>query len=97
MMQKNYHSLMDHLGSGKEWDLHGKNPTVCSSCRHSWTSEKQRLRMKARWMHCYAKYKITSAAAGRSMYCLCNSLIVFNADFREHGEKRTKNPARTSA
>ena len=23
--QKNYHSLMDHLGSGKEWDLHGKN------------------------------------------------------------------------
>ena len=22
--QKNYHSLMDHLGSGKEWDLHGK-------------------------------------------------------------------------
>jgi len=23
--QKNYNSLMDHLGSGKEWDLHGKN------------------------------------------------------------------------
>ena len=22
IMQKNYHSLMDHLGSGKEWDLH---------------------------------------------------------------------------
>ena len=25
IVQKNYHSLMDHLGSGKEWDLHGKN------------------------------------------------------------------------
>lgn len=25
IMQKNYQSLMDHLGSGKEWDLHGKN------------------------------------------------------------------------
>ena len=25
IMQKNYHSMMDHLGSGKEWDLHGKN------------------------------------------------------------------------
>lgn len=25
IMQKNYHSLMDHLGSGKEWDLHGKH------------------------------------------------------------------------
>ena len=23
-MQKNYHSLMDHLGSGREWNLHGK-------------------------------------------------------------------------
>ena len=22
--QKNYHSLMDHVGSGKEWDLHRK-------------------------------------------------------------------------
>lgn len=22
--QRNYHSLMDHLGSGREWDLHGK-------------------------------------------------------------------------
>lgn len=25
IMQKNYHSLMDHLGSGKEWELHGKH------------------------------------------------------------------------
>ncbi len=24
VMQKNYHSLMDHLGTGKEWDLHSK-------------------------------------------------------------------------
>lgn len=23
--QKNYHSLMDHLGAGKEWDLHTRN------------------------------------------------------------------------
>ena len=23
--QKNYHSLMDHLGSGKDWDLNRKN------------------------------------------------------------------------
>ena len=22
LMQKNYHSLIDHIGSGKEWDLH---------------------------------------------------------------------------
>lgn len=25
IMQKNYHSLLDHLGSGKEWDLHTRN------------------------------------------------------------------------
>ena len=24
IVQKNYHSLMDHLGSGREWNLHGK-------------------------------------------------------------------------
>lgn len=24
ILQKNYHSLMDHLGAGKEWDLHRK-------------------------------------------------------------------------
>lgn len=24
IMQRNYHSLMDHLGAGKEWDLHTK-------------------------------------------------------------------------
>ena len=24
IVRKNYHSLMDHLGSGKEWDLHRK-------------------------------------------------------------------------
>ena len=24
ILQKNYNSLMDHLGSGREWDLHGK-------------------------------------------------------------------------
>lgn len=24
IMQRNYQSLMDHLGSGREWDLHGK-------------------------------------------------------------------------
>ena len=25
IMQKNYHSLMDHIGTGKEWDLHTRN------------------------------------------------------------------------
>ena len=25
IVRKNYHSLMDHLGSGKEWDLHTRN------------------------------------------------------------------------
>jgi len=25
IMQRNYHSLMDHLGSGMEWDLHTRN------------------------------------------------------------------------
>ena len=28
IMQSNYHSLMDHIGSGREWDLHGKRSGV---------------------------------------------------------------------
>ena len=28
IMQKNYSSLMDHIGSGREWDLHGKQGLV---------------------------------------------------------------------
>ena len=28
IMQKNYHSLMDHLGNGKVWDLHGQNDSM---------------------------------------------------------------------
>ena len=33
IMQKNYQSLMDHLGSGKEWDLHGKNDGTTATDR----------------------------------------------------------------
>ena len=29
--QKNYSSLMDHIGSGREWDLHGKQGLVVLS------------------------------------------------------------------
>ncbi len=28
IVQQNYHSLMDHLGTGKEWDLHGKRRSL---------------------------------------------------------------------
>ena len=33
IVRKNYHSLMDHLGSGREWDLTRKNGglNICSS------------------------------------------------------------------
>lgn len=30
--KRNYQSLMDHLGTGKAWDL-SENATVCSFCR----------------------------------------------------------------
>ena len=41
--QKNYQSLMDHIGSGREWDLHGKQgltilPPFLTACtRAFWT------------------------------------------------------------
>ena len=34
IMQKNYHSLMDHIGSGKEWIFTGRM-TASRCCRRS--------------------------------------------------------------
>jgi glucose-1-phosphate adenylyltransferase len=80
IMQKNYHSLMDHLGSGKEWDLHGKNdglfilpPFLTSDNIGAYQGSLEAL---------YAN--LGYIRRSRQEYVLLtNSLIVFNADFRD--------------
>ncbi len=80
IMQKNYHSLMDHLGSGKEWDLHGKTdglfilpPFLTSENSGVYPGSLDAL---------YAN--LGYIRRSRQEYALlCNSLIIFNADFRD--------------
>ncbi|MDD3411027.1 MAG: glucose-1-phosphate adenylyltransferase subunit GlgD [Eubacteriales bacterium] len=80
IMQKNYHSLMDHLGSGKEWDLHGKNdglhilpPFLTRENVGVYSGTLDALHSNGSYLR-----------RSRQEYVLiCNSLIVFNADFNE--------------
>ncbi len=80
IMQKNYHSLMDHLGSGKEWDLHGKNnglfilpPFVTSDNIGAYQGSLEALHANLGYIR----------RSRQDYVLLCNSLIVFNADFRD--------------
>ncbi|MDD3334553.1 MAG: glucose-1-phosphate adenylyltransferase subunit GlgD [Eubacteriales bacterium] len=78
IMQKNYHSLMDHLGSGKEWDLHGKNdglyilpPFLTRENVGVYTGSLDALHSNMSYLR-----------RSRQEYVLfCNSLIVYNANF----------------
>ncbi len=80
IMQKNYHSLMDHLGSGKEWDLHGKNdglfilpPFLTSENSGVYPGSLDALHANFNYIR----------RSRQEYVLLCNSLIVFNADFRD--------------
>ena len=79
IMQKNYHSLMDHLGSGKEWDLHGKSdglfilpPFLTSENSGAYPGSLDALHANLNYIR----------RSRQDYVLLCNSLIVFNADFR---------------
>jgi glucose-1-phosphate adenylyltransferase len=78
IMQKNYHSLMDHLGSGKEWDLHGKNdglyilpPFLTRENVGVYSGALDALHSNMGYLR-----------RSRQEYVLvCNSLIIFNTNF----------------
>jgi len=90
IMQKNYHSLMDHLGSGKEWDLHGKTDGLFILPPFL-TSENSGVYPGALdALHANLNYIRRSR---QEYVLLCNSLIVFNADFREMVQKYMKSGA----
>ncbi len=90
IMQKNYHSLMDHLGSGKEWDLHGKTdglfilpPFLTSENSGVYPGTLDALHANLNYIR----------RSRQEYVLLCNSLIVFNADFRDMVEKYMKSGA----
>ncbi|MBQ8160144.1 MAG: glucose-1-phosphate adenylyltransferase subunit GlgD [Clostridia bacterium] len=75
IMQKNYHSLMDHLGSGKEWDLHGKNdglyvlpPFLTRENVGVYTGVLDALRSNTNYL----------SRSKQEYVVLCNSLIISN-------------------
>ena len=80
IMQKNYHSLMDHLGSGKEWDLHGKNdglfilpPFLTRDNVGVYGGVLDALRSNASYL----------SRSKQEEIILCNSNMVFNANFED--------------
>ena len=80
IMQKNYHSLMDHLGSGKEWDLHGKNDGLYILPPFLTRENVGVYNGSLDALHSNMGYLRRSR---QEYVLLCNSLILFNANFRE--------------
>ncbi len=80
IMQKNYHSLMDHLGSGKEWDLHGKNDGLFILPPFLTSDNIGVYQGSLEALHANLGYIRRSR---QDYVLLTNSLIVFNADFRD--------------
>jgi len=90
IMQKNYHSLMDHLGSGKEWDLHGKNdglyilpPFLTRENVGVYSGSLDAL---------YSNYGYLRRSK-QEYVLLLNSLIVYNANFEDMMEAHGKSGA----
>ena len=84
IMQKNYHSLMDHLGSGKEWDLHGKNDGLYILPPFLTRDNVGVYNGSLDALHSNMNYLQRSR---QEYVLLCNSLIVFNANFQDMFKK----------
>ncbi len=80
IMQKNYHSLMDHLGSGKEWDLHGKNDGLYILPPFLTRENVGVYSGSLDAIHSNFGYLRRSK---QEYVLLCNSLIIFNCDFND--------------
>lgn len=85
--EKNYHSLMDHLGSGKEWDLHRKRdglfilpPFVTRENTGLYRGSVDALRSISGYIHrCAQKYAVLSGS-----YTIFN--MQFNDVLKQHIE-----------
>ncbi|MBR6571974.1 MAG: glucose-1-phosphate adenylyltransferase subunit GlgD [Clostridia bacterium] len=80
IMQKNYHSLMDHLGSGKEWDLHGKNDGLYILPPFLTRDNVGVYNGSLDALHSNMNYLQRSR---QEYVILTNSLIVYNTNFRD--------------
>lgn len=89
IMQKNYHSLMDHLGSGKEWDLNRKRDGLFILPPFLTKNNTGVYRGQIDAFHSVMPYIRRSA---QKYVILCNSHVIFNTTFHEmmrcHLEKK---------
>ena len=90
IMQKNYHSLMDHLGSGKEWDLHGKNDGLYILPPFLTRENVGVYNGSLDALHSNFGYLRRSR---QEYVLLCNSLIIFNANFNDMFEAHSHSGA----
>lgn len=87
IMQKNYHSLMDHLGSGKEWDLHGKNDGLYILPPFLTRDNVGVYNGSLDALHSNMNYLRRSR---QEYVLLTNSLIMYNANFTDMFKKFTE-------
>lgn len=80
IMQRNYRSLMDHLGAGKEWDLHTRNnglfilpPFVTQENGGEYTGVLDALRANFDYLR----------RSSQKLAILTNSNMVFNMNFED--------------
>lgn len=78
--QRNYHSLMDHLGSGREWDLHGKHdglfilpPFLTRDNVGLYGGMMDALRSNLGYLR----------RSRQEYVILCHSYVMYNVDYRE--------------
>ncbi|MCL1854956.1 MAG: glucose-1-phosphate adenylyltransferase subunit GlgD [Clostridia bacterium] len=90
IMQKNYHSLMDHLGSGKEWDLHGKTDSLHILPPFLTRENVGVYSGTLDALHSNMEYLRRSR---QEYVLLCNSLIVFNTNYDEMFERHFRSGA----
>lgn len=90
IMQKNYHSLMDHLGSGKEYDLHGKNdglfilpPYLSRDNVGVYLGILDALKANMSYLR----------RSKQEYVIVCNSLIIFNDRLNNFFKQHVKNEA----
>ena len=78
--QKNYHSLMDHLGSGKEWDLNRKRDGLFFLPPFSTKDNTGLYRGDIEAFHSVMQYVRRSS---QKYLILCGSHTVFNTTFND--------------
>ena len=90
IMQRNYRSMLDHLGSGKEWDLHGKRagltilpPFSTKDSVGVYEGMLDALHSNLPYLRsCKEKYVV-----------ITNSFMLYNADFEDMVEQHEKTGA----